>query len=498
MARRYPNPIDDAAMARFVEVTHDAYYKRLQSYFGTTIEALFTDEPSLMTTNIGPLPDDVRKNVRVADPLDPNIAPLPAVPWVADLPELYRQRYGQDLLAVRKSLFEGNTRADRRVRRRYWALVADLLTDRYYGRIQRWAQDHDVASSGHILWEEMLVHHPALEGNTLQVLTRMDIPGLDLLNSWPEAVIHSGWMAAGLPASAAVLSGGRRVMTEVSDFSQTMAGQDPASVTDMCATAAWQAALGVTEFTLYYSRDQRTPEQYNAYGTFVGRLNALLRDAQPTPRVVLYYPIADVWSEYKPIAEKLTAESQSPRLQRIVASFVGLGQRLTRGQVSFVMADHEMLSGARTRQNQLVIAGRSFNAVVLPAEVRLPGETAAALKRFEKAGGRVLRETLGQKIDPSALAFAHVNGRLHEPAERLVMGRFARQGRAIVMVVNVSDTGCERTMTLRDAAQWTVADPATGAVTTVETAGQGQVTLAMPAKATRIFIGPAGSASDDG
>ena len=181
-----------------------------------------------MAVNIGPLPDEIRKQVRVADPLDPNVQPLPSVPWVADLPDLYRQRYGQDLVAVRKSLFEGDTDADRQVRRQYWALVTDLLADRYFGQIQRWARAHSVASSGHILWEEELLHHAALEGNSLKMLSRMDIPGLDVLSSDPEAVIHTGWMTAVLPASAALLNGRRLVMTEVSDFAETMAKKGPA------------------------------------------------------------------------------------------------------------------------------------------------------------------------------------------------------------------------------------------------------------------------------
>ena len=489
-ARRYPNLIDKAAVGRFIEVTHDAYYERLQPYFGTTIEALFTDEPSLMPTNIGPLPDEVRKKVRVVDPLDPNVRPLPSVPWVADLPELYRQRYGQDLMAVRKSLFVGDMQADRQVRRRYWALVADLFAERFYGRIQQWAGAHRVASSGHILWEEMLIHHAALEGNTLKVLTRMDIPGLDLLNSWPEAVIHSGWMTASLPASAALLNGGRRVMTEVSDFSQTMAGQGPASVADMCAVAAWQAAFGVTEFTLYYNRHQRTPEQYNAYGTFVGRLNALLRQAQPVPRVLLYYPITDVWSDYKPIAEKLTAESQSPRLRRIMDSFMGLGRRMTRGQVSFVLADHEYLASARIEGDRLFVGDRDFTTVVLPAEVEVPKATATALVRFEAGGGRVLREASDRKIDLSSLADVYESGRLNEPAEALVVGRFTREGRELILVVNVGTKALERTISARDAAKWVVADPAAGTMELARTDGPAGIAISLPAKATRVLIGP--------
>jgi len=485
-ARRYPNLIDKAAVERFIEVTHDAYYKRLGPYFGTTIEALFTDEPSLMAVNIGPLPDAVRQKVRVADPLDPNVLPLPSVPWVADLPELYQQRYGQDLLAGRASLFAGDSAANRLVRTQYWALVADLLTERYYGTIQQWAKAHAVASSGHILWEEMLVHHPALEGNTLKVLGRMDIPGLDLLTSSPEAVIYSGWMTAGLPASAALLNGGRRVMTEVSDFSETMAGKPPASVADMCATAAWQAALGVTEFALYYNRGQRTPAEYNAYGTFVGRLNALLRQAKLAPRVLLYYPIADVWAEYKPIAEKLTPQSQSVRLRRIFASFMDLGQRMTRGQISFALADHEVLAGACVQDGRLCVGDRRFSTVVLPAEVELPTLAAAALKRFEADGGRVLRS----EIDLAALAADDDNGRLDEPADRIVVGRFTRASREVIVVVNVGDVPCDRAISAQNAAKWVVADPGTGTMASVRIEGRGWIAVSLPARATRVLIGP--------
>jgi hypothetical protein len=490
-ARRYPNLIDKAAVSSFIRVTHDAYYRRLEPFFGRTIEAFFTDEPSLMAVNIGPLPDEVRKRVRMADPLDPNVQPLPSVPWVADLPELYRRRYGQDLMAARKSLFEGDTDADRQVRRQYWALVADLLTEHYFGQIQRWAKAHSVASSGHILWEEMLAHHPALKGNTLKVLGRMDIPGLDMLSSNPETAIHAGWMTAVLPASAALLNGRRLVMTEVSDFSETMAKKGPAPVADMCATAAWQAALGVTEFTLYYSRERRTPEEYRSYCAFVGRLNAMLRRARPSPRVLLYYPIRDLWSEYRPIADKLAVESQSPRLRDIVNSFMDLGQRMTRGQISFAVADHEMLAVARVDGGEIHVGDGSFKAIILPAGVELPPSVEQQVGRFEAAGGRVLRATPSAKADLAAVAGVYDSGLPGGPAERIVVGRFTRAGRRMVLAVNVDGATYDGAMTARDAAQWTIGDPATGTMEPVRTDEQGRIVLSLPPRATRILIGPA-------
>ncbi len=65
------------------------------------------------------------------------------------------------------------------------ASLADLVADATSG-LSRMVRRHRVASSGHGLWEESLIHHPALQGNAIKALTRMDIPGLDVLTSNPR------------------------------------------------------------------------------------------------------------------------------------------------------------------------------------------------------------------------------------------------------------------------------------------------------------------------
>ncbi|MDH4242055.1 MAG: hypothetical protein OEW48_21040, partial [Phycisphaerae bacterium] len=490
-ARRYPNLIDGRAVQCFIETTHEAYWLRLKKHFGKTIKALFTDEPSLMAVNIGPLPENVRKNVRVVDGLDENVQPLPSVPWVYDLPDQYRKRYGQDLLKVRKSLFEGNDKPDRDVRRRFWSLVSDLVSERYFGRLQDWAQAHGVASSGHTLWEETPLHHVPLEGNALKALGRMDIPGLDLLNSDPEAVIYSGWLTAGLPASAAILNGRRKVMTEVSDFSQRMAGKDNASPANMQAVAAWQAALGVTEFTLYYSRGERSAGEYHSYCDFVGRLNAVLREARPVPKVLLYYPIYDLWAEYIPVAEKLTIQSQSKRMQQIQKSFLELGQWMVRRQISFALVDHELLAHADIRDAGLWIGGQGFKALVLPAGLELPKPVTEKLESFEYTGGQVFRAKASQpEIDFDTPAGIYENGALSVKSDRIVVGRFVRDERDILLVVNVGEKPYIGAVASKNAAEWLVAEPASGRLERAKVDEAGQISISLPPRGAVLLIGP--------
>ena len=490
-ARRYPNLIDDKAVKCFIEVTHDAYWRRLKKHFGKTIRALFTDEPSLMAVNIGPLPDNVRKNVRVVDRLDKEVKPLPSVPWVYDLPEQYRKRYGQDLLAVRKSLFEGNDKPDRDARQRFWSLISDLIAERYFGQLQEWAQAHGVASSGHTLWEETPLHHVPLHGNALKVLGRMDIPGLDMLNSNPEAVIYNGWLTAGLPASAALLNGRLKVMTEVSDFSQKMAGKGPASLEVMQAAAAWQAALGVTEFTLYYSHAERSADDYQAYCDFVGRLNAILREARPAPEVLLYYPIYDLWAEYIPIAEKLTTQSQSKRMQQIQRSFLELGQRMVAGQIPFAVVDHELLAGAEVRNSDLIIGPQRFKALVLPTDVELPEPVAKKLGRFEDAGGRIFRaEPSLSETDFGTIAGVYESGALSIKSDRVIVGRFVRDGRDILLVVNVAAKTYTGAVKAVKAAEWLVAEPADGRLERAKAKEDGRIAVSLPKHGAVLLIGP--------
>lgn len=491
-ARRFPNLIDDKAVQCFIEKTHDAYWRRLKEHFGKTIQALFTDEPSLMAVNIGPLPENVRKNVRVVDPLDENVKPLPSVPWVHDLPDQYRNRYGQDLLKVRRSLFEGNSKFDRDIRRRFWALISDLITERYFGRLQEWAQSHGVASSGHTLWEETPLHHVPLHGNALKALGRMDIPGLDMLNSNPEAVIYNGWLTASLPASAAILNGRRKVMTEVSDFSQKMAGKGPASLELMKAAAAWQAALGVTEFTLYYSRAERSARDYRAYCDFVGRLNAVLREAKLAPKVLLYYPIYDLWAEYIPVAEKLTTQSQSKRMQQIQKSFLELGRWMLERQIPFAVVDHELLAGAEVRNSDLTIGPQRFKALVLPMGVELPEPVAKKLEQFKDSGGRIFRaEPSLSDADFRTLARIYENGTLSVKSDRIIVGRFIRDNRDILLVVNVAAKPYTGAVRVANAAnKWVVAEPAGGRLKQAKGDGAELIAVSLPSCGAVLLIGP--------
>ena len=478
LMREYINILDDRATRYFLQITHDAYFQRLGRHFGRTIEAVFTDEPNLPAF-YNRESGVKNKLAPMVDPTHPPVKRLPCIPWCNDLVKEYQKVYGENLLTNRRSIFEGDSPEDRALRQRFWALVADLVTERYFGQIQQWCHSHNIASSGHDLREEFLMHHVPLYGNLLKTLGRMDIPGLDMLTSDPEVAIRDGWLTTALPVSAAVLKGNRLVMTELSDYSENRSGKTPVGVDTMQAAAAWQAAWGVTEYVLFYQIDKRTTEEYKAFCDFVGRLNAILREAEAVHNVLLYYPIYDLWAEYKPVTEVFSVESQSLRAQKIVASFMNLCRNLQCNQIRFLLADHELLSSGKVQPDgRLMIGKTKFQVVIIPEDVELPKDAAAVIEQFRKSGGRVVMDSPVARPTASSIKTGLTTTcRLTPASSHVAFGNFIRDGRRIMLLVNLRPETYSGTLDAGSAGSWMKLDPSTGDNTAVQMDGSSTIAI---------------------
>ena len=449
LARRYPNLLDADADRMFIALTHDAYARHCRSYFGSMIEAFFTDEPSMIACSLGQIPESARKTVPIHDPLDPTIQRVPSVPWVHDLPAQFQARYGYDVTTKISALFSGDSEAERKVRRDYWSLVSERLRERYFDAIEKWCRNQGVASSGHTLGEESLAQHPALNGNPLRNLLAMDIPGIDILSSNPSQVFGGYAITGTLATSAAYLKGVRRVMSETSDHSEQM-NHHPVTLEEMCATAAWQFALGVTDLTLYYGRQNRSPQDYARYCDFVGRMGTLLTPAKRVVRVALYYPINDLWAWYRPTAEPLTPGTQPEMLRKISQSFTECCSQLLREGISFCWVDADHLAQAQIRGKQIAVGNALFDAVALPLTDQIPEPAQKQLQALQAAGGTWV--TLTQPDWRKQLS-AYKAANLTSEQPGCLSARFTRNHSDILVFVNTTSKPWKGTTLVVDAAK---------------------------------------------
>lgn len=128
------------AVRAFIEITHEAYYRRLSDYFGSTIIAFFTDEPSPFGRN-------------------PSVAG--ALPWTPEL----------DFEGIcLPALFSGRHQGAGKSKLRYEEKIRELLSENFYGQLSRWCEAHGIALTG----------HPHLSGD-IEYEKHFHIPGQDIV-----------------------------------------------------------------------------------------------------------------------------------------------------------------------------------------------------------------------------------------------------------------------------------------------------------------------------
>lgn len=414
---RTPNLLEAETGEEFVRVTHERYAAELGPDLAI-VEAFFTDEPALNVMYFPPIP--AASNVPVLDPPDPNRVLLPGVPWSREL----AAQHGKQTLA---GLFRDEPGAAA-LRRQFYGHVGDQLSTAFFGRLKSWCRAHGVFSSGHLLWEEGAENHAPLYGNFLRCLMQLDIPGIDVLSASPLGSYRGSHRAAVLAASAAMLSGTRRVFTESSDFIEQMNEKRAASVGEATAALGWQAALGVTDFTYYFGygvcpelsgksfdflpaeqqRTARTPADYLAINNAISNLVAQLASATLVPDVFLYYPAELLQAAYYPVLRPWEPNAKAPGLMRIAEAYHAALAGLLDAGIMPCLVDGGLLRELRTADvagGRYTIRRARANAVVCPAgceppaDCRPPGgceilPMAADLPRrlFEQGRTRILKD----------------------------------------------------------------------------------------------------------
>ncbi|MCD8129778.1 MAG: hypothetical protein LUE16_00620 [Lachnospiraceae bacterium] len=262
--------LNPAAVDRFIELTHEAYYREFGEYFGTTIKAFFTDEPSIMGRNVRDM-----------------------FAWSHNFAQIFTEAGGN--LSGLSELFFGRENDDTRL---YEKLILQREGEVYYKRLSDWCAAHGICLMGH-----------PHQSDDIEALKYFHIPGQDLVLRWisPEKGGLKGMDStmAKCSADAARLMGRRRNANEC--FGACNADNNPwqFSGSDMKWYLDWLAVRGVNLFVphaFYYSiegkrKEERPPDvgpnniwwpYYHRWSGYMRRLSCLMTDADlHTPVAVL-------------------------------------------------------------------------------------------------------------------------------------------------------------------------------------------------------------------
>jgi hypothetical protein len=364
----YINLLMPEPTRRFLEVTHQRYADRLGPDLGKSFVATFTDEPSLMSLFLRPMPYRV-------------------LPWAPGLAAEFRKRRGYPLEPIVPELVLDAGPTGGRHRYDYWLTIAELVSENYFGQIQDWCRGHNILSGGHLLAEESLVGHVPLYGDFLRCARRLDAPSIDCLTSRPAEV---PWSIARLLAGAAELEGKTVVMSETSDHVQRYRpGSDRRPVIEVSeaeirGTCNRLMVGGVNCITSYYSFAGLSDGALRRLNHWVGRCCTMLTGGHQVADIVLVYPIQSLWPRFVP-SHEWTREATAAA--RIETTYRDAMDALFNARRDFTIADARALAEAKVIDGALAHGPLRWRVVVLPSVDTLPLAAWENLAQFVRGGG---------------------------------------------------------------------------------------------------------------
>jgi hypothetical protein len=335
------------AVACFIRLVYQRFYDQFKEYFGKTVQAIFTDEPSILARRAerGAVPGTTDILEHVSSYLEYDFSPfLPAL-WYNDEPDA--ERYRRD----------------------YQQALQHRLEETFYGQISRWCQEHGVALTG----------HPAAPDDIGQ-LRHFQIPGQDIVWRYIEpgkpSAIEGAQSTVGKCASSAMIHLGRR--RNSNEYCGAY-GHD-FTFDEMKWLTNWLIVRGCNllyPHAFYYSiRGPRIDERPPDVG-----------------------PNSPWWDEYRPFADSVRRlcwlNTDSKHICGL--AILGLNDHLpwraakvcfqNQRDFNYLEARH-LWEDARVDQDGIRIAGMHYRALII--EVEPPEKAKPALEILDKAG-RLIR-----------------------------------------------------------------------------------------------------------
>lgn len=382
----YLDTLNPEAVCKFIEVTHEAYRRRVGKDFGKVIPGIFTDEPHT-----------AYRVVRV----DFEHAKGCGTTWTGGLPSVFRKRYGYDLLPHLPEIFlDVDGEAVSQARYHYHECVTHLFVDSFARPIGEWCSEHGMAFTGHILSEDSLSSQTAVAGDCMRFYEHMQIPGMDsLTEGW------RWWDTAKQVSSAARQFGRTWRLTETYgctgwDFSfsgHKAQGdwQEALGINLRCQHLAWYTMEGEAKRDYPGSISYQSPwwESYAKVEDYFARIHAVMTRGEEVRDLLVIHPVESMWLLFRRGRDE-GKESGGP-IEAYDRMFVELRDSLLAANLDFDYGNEELLS----RHGKVLTAGSqpllrmgkaTYKAVIVPPLITVRKSTLQLLRRFQAAGGVVV------------------------------------------------------------------------------------------------------------
>lgn len=145
--------LDSAAVAQFIKITHEEYYRRYGKYFGKTIPGIFFDEIYANNSKMG-------NNIF----------------WTDDFLHQFRTIKGYELSDILPLLVLNDPEKSTKARTDYFDVVRQLYIRAWFRQYADWCEKHRIWATGHTT-EKML--HYKRQSDYFSTMGQLQVPGAD-------------------------------------------------------------------------------------------------------------------------------------------------------------------------------------------------------------------------------------------------------------------------------------------------------------------------------
>lgn len=377
----YVDTLNPRAIDKFIETTHEAYYRELGDSFGESVPAIFTDEPQFCRKSTLGFAEEKKQVI---------------LPYTDDFNDTYRKAYGSDFFETFPEciweLPDGEVSVSRY---RYHDHICERFATAFADNIGSWCREHGIALTGHMMEEPTLYSQTAALGEAMRSYRSFDLPGIDMLCDWRE-------LTTAKQAQSAVHQFGYEGMLSeiygVTNWDFDFRGHKLAG--------DWQAALGVTIRVHHLTWTSMAGEakrdypasigyqspwyrEYSLIENYFGRLNTALTRGTAEVKVGVIHPVESYWLYWG-------AKEQTEGIrQEMDDNFQKLTEWLLYGLIDFDFISESLWKQqtpdeALDGQGDFLVGRMKYDVILVPNCVTLRRSTLERLKAFRKRGGRVI------------------------------------------------------------------------------------------------------------
>jgi hypothetical protein len=339
------------------------------------------------------------------------------LPWTKNLESVFKNQHGYALKPHMSSLFydEGDFR---KVRLDYYRTVTELLTAGFMKPLYDWCEKRGIASVGHVMMEENLLHQVRAVGATMPHYEYFHIPGIDYLGAeltYPviqkqcDSVVHQ----IGHERMICEAFGGAGWEASIGQFKPAADMLMALGSNLMNQHMALYSIRGCRKHDYPQSSFYQLPgfALYKSFNDYMGRMSYLLTRGKPVRQILVLHPMQSAWALYSP---------KNPQaIEALDARFLELSKRLLEIQRDYDFADELLMEKHGSVEGGKFLLGQaSYGTVVIPSAETWNRHTFSMLKDFAAQGGRVIAvEPVAKFLDgaPSEELAAFFMNAVHVP-----------------------------------------------------------------------------------